>query len=214
MQKLKINEIFYSIQGESTHAGRPTIFIRLTGCNLRCTYCDTEYAYHNGENKTFNEILCELRKYPCQLIELTGGEPLMEKEGSMLADFLCKEGYEVMVETNGTVRIPQKRVFSVVMDIKCPASGEAEKFDYKNLDNLKKGDELKFVVSDRQDFDWAMQFINDNNLINKQLPLIFSPVFSSLEPATLVEWILKTGKPIRMQLQMHKFIWSPEKRGV
>lgn len=211
---LKINEIFYSIQGESSLAGLPCIFIRLTYCNLRCSYCDTEYAFYEGTNYSFEEILSEIRKYNCNLVEITGGEPLVQKEVFALTTTLCDLGYQVMIETGGSLSIKKidQRV-KVIMDLKCPSSKMADKNLYENINHLKQNDEVKFVIGNREDYDWSKNIINQYRLTEK-CSVLFSNVFSELEPIRLAEWILKDNLKVRFQLQMHKYIWSPTKRGV
>lgn len=211
---LKINEIFYSIQGESSLAGLPCIFIRLTYCNLRCSYCDTEYAFYEGTNYSFEEILSEIRKYNCNLVEITGGEPLVQKEVFALTTTLCDLGYQVMIETGGSLSIKEidQRV-KVIMDLKCPSSKMADKNLYENINHLKQNDEVKFVIGNREDYDWSKNIINQYRLTEK-CSVLFSNVFSELEPIRLAEWILKDNLKVRFQLQMHKYIWSPTKRGV
>ena len=211
---LKINEIFYSIQGESSMAGLPCIFIRLTYCNLRCSYCDTEYAFYEGTNYTIEEILTEIKKYNCNLVEITGGEPLVQKEVLPLMKILSDSGYKVMVETGGSLSIKEvdQRV-KVIMDFKCPSSKMAEKNLFENINYLKKNDEVKFVIGNREDYDWSKNVIDKYQLTEK-CAVLFSNVFSELEPVQLAEWILNDNLKVRFQIQMHKYIWSPTKRGV
>jgi len=211
---LKINEIYYSIQGESTKAGLPCIFIRLTSCNIRCSYCDTEYAFYEGKDMTIDSIIQEIKKYECKLVEVTGGEPLVQKESLELMRILCDEKYEVMLETGGHMAIDavDKRV-KIIMDLKCPSSKMADKNLFNNINILKPNDELKFVIGNREDYDWAVNVIDEYEL-NKICPIIFSTVFEKLEPAELVNWILNDNLGVRFQLQMHKFIWEPHTRGV
>lgn len=216
---LKINEIFYSIQGESTHAGKPCVFVRLTYCNLRCTYCDTAYAFFEGMDMTVSAIIEAVAAYGCRTVEVTGGEPLLQDGVFALMGRLADDGYEVLLETGGSLdisRIDQRVV--TIMDIKCPSSGMAGKNRLENLGLLRKHDEIKFVVGDRDDYDWMKAFIGDHGLRGKNTILV-SPVFDRLEPRELVEWILTDRLPsqipsLRFQLQMHKFVWSPETRGV
>jgi 7-carboxy-7-deazaguanine synthase len=211
---LRINEIFYSIQGESIHAGRPCIFVRLTYCNLRCSWCDTTYSYFEGKELTFNEIFKEVGKYSCKLIEITGGEPLIQENVHAFMSELYKLGYEVLIETAGHMDISKidKRI-QIIMDIKCPSSGEVEKNRMENLLHLKPNDQLKFVIGNRNDYDWAKGFIEQH--INKPMTnILFSPVFGQLDNRTLSEWILHDNLPVRLQIQLHKYIWEPGKRGV
>jgi len=211
---LKINEIYYSIQGESSKAGLPCIFIRLTYCNLRCTYCDTEYAFYEGKEYTITQILNEIKKYNCKLVEITGGEPLVQEESIPLMKILCDEGFEVMLETAGS--LPIKNVdlrVMIIMDLKCPSSGMLKKNLYENIDYIKPSDEIKFVIGNREDYDWGKEIIHKYNLADK-CAVLFSIVFNELEPVTLVEWILEDNLNVRFQLQMHKFIWNPATKGV
>jgi 7-carboxy-7-deazaguanine synthase len=211
---LKVNEIYFSVQGESTSAGLPCVFVRLTYCNLRCTYCDTEYAFYDGKDKSIDEIVDEVRKFDCRLVEITGGEPLVQVECLPLIQRLCDEGFEVMLETGGSLPIEKvgKRV-KIIMDLKCPSSGMLKKNLYENLNFLKKTDELKFVIGIREDYDWAKEIISKYDLIGK-CSMLFSVVFGELEPVTLVNWILEDKLDVRFQLQMHKYIWHPETKGV
>lgn len=212
---LKVNEIYYSIQGESTFAGLPCVFVRLTYCNLRCTYCDTEYAFYEGKEMSVSEIVKEVRKYNCNLVEVTGGEPLVQMdECLMLMKQICDEGSEVLIETGGSLTIKDidSRV-RIIMDLKCPSSGMEKKNLYENINYLKQKDELKFVIGSREDYDWAVNIINKYNLENK-CKILFSVVFKKLEPLQLVNWILEDNLNVRFQLQMHKFIWHPETKGV
>lgn len=211
---LKINEIFYSIQGESSMAGLPCIFIRLTYCNLRCSYCDTEYAFYESTDYTIGEILTEINKFDCNLVEVTGGEPLIQKEVLPLVKILCDSGYDVLIETGGSLSIKEvdQRV-KVIMDFKCPSSKMAEKNLFENINYLKKNDEVKFVIGNREDYDWSKNVIDKYQLTEK-CAVLFSNVFSELEPVQLAEWILNDNLKVRFQIQMHKYIWSPTKRGV
>ena len=211
---LKVNEIFYSIQGESTHAGERSVFVRLTYCNLRCTYCDTEYAFYEGEDRSVDEIIDEVKKYACNLVEITGGEPLMQDESKELMSKLCDMGFEVMLETGGSLTIKEvDRRVKIIMDLKCPSSGMMKKNLYENIRYLKSNDEIKFVIGDREDYDWAKEIISEYNLIDN-FTVLFATVFGVIEPAKLVNWILNDQLNVRFQLQIHKFIWEPEKRGV
>lgn len=211
---LKINEIFYSIQGESTFAGRPCIFVRLTYCNLRCTYCDTEYAFHEGEERTLQQIMQEIKEYACDLVEITGGEPLIQKNVYPLMTNLADAGYTVLLETGGHLNIAQvdPRVRRIV-DIKCPSSGESDKVHWDNIALLTDLDEVKFVIGDREDYEWAKAILEKYNL-NERCPVLFAPVFGQLKNKHLAEWILEDRLNVRFQLQMHKYIWPPEQRGV
>lgn len=211
---LRINEIFFSIQGESSYAGRPCVFVRLTYCNLRCSFCDTEYAFFEGDYKSFDEILSEIKKYNCNLIEITGGEPLIQKNVFTFITLLCDKGYEVLIETGGHMDISgiDQRVRRI-MDIKCPGSGESEKNYWQNLDFLKDTDQVKFVINDRTDYDWAKDII-ETNRINEKCPLLMSPNYNKLDNRTLAEWILADKLNVRFQIQIHKYIWPPDQRGV
>ena len=211
---LKVNEIYFSIQGESSKAGLPCVFVRLTYCNLRCVYCDTEYAFYAGDDYTTEGIISEVKKYNCKLVELTGGEPLVQTQSLDLMKRLCDEGYEVMLETGGSLSIKEvdPRVM-VIMDLKCPSSGMMRKNYYENINYLKKTDELKFVIGSREDYDWMKEIIEKYKLY-KKFTILVSVVFDQLEPVTLVEWVLEDKLNIRFQLQMHKFIWDPAAKGV
>jgi 7-carboxy-7-deazaguanine synthase len=212
---LKVNEIYHSVQGESTYAGLPCVFVRLTYCNLRCTYCDTEYAFYDGKDLSIPEIISEVKKYDCKLVEITGGEPLVQMEECLeLMKQLCDDGFEVLIETGGSLSIKNidPRV-SVIMDLKCPSSGMEKKNLYENIDYLKPADELKFVIGSREDYDWTKEIILKYDLKNK-CELLFSVVFGKLKPVRLVNWILEDKLNVRFQLQMHKFIWHPETKGV
>ena len=211
---LKINEIYYSVQGESTHAGRPCIFIRLTYCNLRCSYCDTEYAFYDGKNMEITYIMSEIKRWDCNLVEVTGGEPLFQDECIDLLNELVNSNYEVMLETGGSLSISDvpKKVVKIV-DFKCPSSGMVKKNLWSIADDLQSHDEVKFVIGNREDFDWAKDRITEYSL-DKICTLLFSPTFGEIDPQQIVEWILAENLPVRMQLQMHKMIWSPEEKGV
>ncbi|MCK9281964.1 MAG: radical SAM protein [Melioribacteraceae bacterium] len=211
---LKINEIYYSLQGESTKAGLPCVFIRLTYCNLRCTYCDTEYAFYEGNDKSIDEIIEEVSKYNCRLVEVTGGEPLVQTEVLDLMEKLCNLGYEVLIETGGSLPIENidKRV-KVIMDLKCPSSKMMKKNRYENIEHLKSIDEVKFVIGTREDYEWSKSIIEKYNLIGKY-ELLFSIVFGNLTPLMMADWIIEDNLQVRFQLQMHKYIWKPDERGV
>lgn len=211
---LKINEIYFSVQGESTHAGLPCVFVRLTYCNLRCTYCDTEYAFYEGKDMSMEDILTEIKKYDCDVVEITGGEPLIQKEVLPLMQILCDSGYKVLIETGGSLPIENidQRVH-VIMDLKCPSSKMMKKNKYENLQFIKPIDELKFVIGSREDYDWSKEIIEKYQLQGK-CEILFSVVFESLQPVELVNWIIEDSLKVRFQLQMHKFIWDPKKKGV
>lgn len=210
---LKLNEIFFSIQGESSQAGRPTIFIRLTGCKLRCTYCDTQYAYFEGDDVSIDDIMDRIKKYPCQLVEVTGGEPMEQKETPLLLQALLNAGYEVMLETDGVEDLSTvPNGVRIIMDVKTPGSRMVNPKSEKNLKNLKPSDEIKFVICDEKDYLFSKDFIQKHQLAGKHT-LLFSPVMPNEEMANLPQWILRDGLPVRFQVQMHKVIWG-DKRGV
>jgi 7-carboxy-7-deazaguanine synthase len=213
---LKVNEIFYSIQGESSYAGRPCVFVRLTGCNLRCSYCDTRYAYDEGDLMEINDVLKRVASYKCPLVEVTGGEPLIQKETPSLIHNLLEAGHEVLLETNGSQDIGQVDERCVkVMDIKCPTSGEEGKTDLKNLALLADTDEIKFVIGGRGDYDYAKKILNSMDLKPSPISRVhFSPVFGKMDTGLLAKWILADHLDVRLHLQIHKIIWDPEKRGV
>jgi len=212
---LKINEIYHSIQGESTSAGRPCVFIRLTYCNLRCTYCDTEYAFYEGKDMSVQQVIDEIEKYKCKLVEITGGEPLVQVEECLeLMKRLNDLDYEVMIETGGSLSIKEidSRV-KIIMDLKCPSSGMEKKNLYENVQYLKSTDELKFVIGNREDYEWSVEKLNKYHLQGK-CEILFSVVFGELEPVDLVNWILEDKLDVRFQLPMHKYIWHTETKGV
>jgi 7-carboxy-7-deazaguanine synthase len=195
-------------------AGLPCIFIRLTYCNLRCSYCDTEYAFYEGTDYSIEEILAEIKNFDCNLVEITGGEPLIQKEVFLLMKILCDKGKNVMIETGGSLSIKEidQRV-RVIMDLKCPSSKMTHKNLYENISYLKPNDEVKFVIGNQEDYDWAKNIIEQYKL-TERCGVLFSNVFSELEPIHLAEWILKDNLKVRFQIQMHKYIWNPAKRGV
>ena len=214
---LKVNEIFYSIQGESTHAGRPCVFVRLTGCNLRCSWCDTEYAFHEGKDMTIDEILEAVRRYDCKLVEVTGGEPLMQPESIDLMARLVEKGCQVMLETGGSLPVDQVPPGVIkIVDFKPPSSGMAKKNLWSILDHLTSRDEIKFVVGNREDYEWACHQVAEYDLARNHT-VLFSPVHDALPPGLLAEWLLKDSPSegtVRLQLQLHKYLWNPLKRGV
>jgi 7-carboxy-7-deazaguanine synthase len=214
-ERLHINEIFYSIQGESTHAGRPCVFVRLTGCNLRCRWCDTEYAFFEGRKMTIAEVATIVTSHQCNLVEITGGEPLLQEGIYPLADTLLKSQHTVMIETSGAVDVSRldPRVIKI-MDLKCPGSGECNRNLWSNLGHLRARDEVKFVLADRADYEWARDTIRARNLDGRVNALLMSPVFGVLDPAELAQWILEDRIPVRLQIQIHKHIWPPDTRGV
>ena len=210
-----ITEIFKSIQGESSFVGLPCVFIRLTGCNLRCHWCDTAYSFYGGQNMTPDEVLGRVRTLGGKLVEFTGGEPLLQKDVQPLAVQLVAEGFRVLMETSGerfVGNLPRQVV--KVLDVKCPGSGESDKFCFDNLAVLERKDEIKFVIVDENDYRYALEFIAKHKLQSLVDELIFSPVFGRLHPRVLAEWILRDGLEVRMGMQIHKFIWEPEARGV
>lgn len=211
--KLKIHEIFHSIQGESSRIGLPTTFVRLTGCPMRCVYCDTAYAFSGGSNMKIDAILSRVAELGAHYVTVTGGEPLAQKDCHALLSALCDAGYSVSLETGGAMDIAavDPRV-SVILDIKTPGSGELEKNLWANLARLKKTDEVKFVLCDRADYDWAKQQLVLHKL-NETCPVVFSPVFSQVNATDLAEWVLADKLPVRMQVQLHKILWG-EKPGV
>ena len=211
---MKICEIFYSIQGESSFAGLPCVFVRLTYCNLRCSFCDTEYAFFEGSEMTIDDIINKVSEYNCQLVEITGGEPLIQEGVHSLMSQLCDKDFQVLIETAGHMDISgiDKRVRRI-MDIKCPSSDESDKMYWDNIRHLNQNDEVKFVIGDRTDFDYALQVIKKHRL-DEICSLLFSPVFDRMNYEMLADWILKSKLPVRMQLQMHKFIWHPDTKGV
>jgi len=213
---LLVNEIFHSIQGESSYAGWPCVFIRLTGCNLRCTYCDTRYAYEEGREMTVSDVLAGIRPFRCRLVQVTGGEPLVQGETPQLVSGLLRQGHRVLVETNGSLDIGLlDRECVKIVDFKCPSSGQADCNDLLNIERLGEADEVKFIIGDREDYVFAKGLAE---LIRKKLELRiavhFSPVFGVLEPRTLVEWVLADRLGVRLNLQLHKYIWDPDRRGV
>lgn len=214
-QQMVITEIFKSIQGESTFAGLPCIFIRLTGCNLRCHWCDTAYAFHGGQKMTPEQVANRVRQFGGKLVEFTGGEPLLQEEVYSLSGQLISEGYRVLIETSGerfVGRLPKAVV--KILDVKCPGSGESERFCFNNLAELERKDQIKFVILDQGDYRYATDFIARYRLRERVDELILSPVFGQLEPRLLAEWILRDGLEVRLGLQLHKFIWDTEVHGV
>jgi 7-carboxy-7-deazaguanine synthase len=213
--RLRINEIFFSIQGESTWAGRPCAFVRLTGCDLRCSWCDTEYAFHEGRTMPVEEVAVQLLGYGCDLVEVTGGEPLLQAAVHPLIARLLDAGLTVLVETSGASDVSRLDTRAIkVMDLKCPGSGEAARNLWSNLEHLTPRDEVKFVIADRADYEWARGVTRRHNLSARVNAVLMSCAFGQLEPALLAGWILGDRLPVRMQLQMHKHIWAPDARGV
>ena len=212
---LTVNEIFHSIQGESTHAGRPCVFVRLTACDLRCSWCDTPYAFTEGRKMSVDDVVERVRGYNCDVVEITGGEPLLQKEVYPLMERLLDEGRTVMIETGGHLSAEQVPAGVIrVIDVKCPASGEAGKMHWPNLERLRSTDEIKFVIQDRADYDYARRIVEQHDLVQRSGAVLFSPVHGQLDPRQLAEWILADRLPVRLQLQAHKYIWDPGTRGV
>jgi len=213
---LRVTEIFRSIQGESTNAGRPCTFVRLTGCPMRCTWCDSEYTFTGGEHVSIDEVLKQVRDFGCQLVEVTGGEPLAQREAFDLIKRLCDENYEVLIETGGyvsTEEVDQRA--KIILDVKCPASGEAERNHWPNLTRLRPElDEVKFVIADRVDWDFARRVVDDYELESRTRSILISPAWKQIDLQELANWILESGMNARMQLQMHKYSWGPDARGV
>ena len=212
---LTVNEIFYSIQGESSQAGRPCVFVRLTACDLRCSWCDTPYAFHEGQKRSVGEVVAEVAQHGCELVEITGGEPLLQEEVYRLMRELLESGRTVMLETGGHIsieRVPAEVI--KVVDVKCPGSGEAHRNDWINLERLAPHDEVKFVIADRADYEFARDIVTERRLSGRCAMIHFSPVHGVLEPRTLSEWVLADRLPVRVQLQLHKYIWDATKRGV
>lgn len=228
MKFLQISEIFHSIQGESSHAGLPCVFVRLTGCNLRCQWCDTEYAFYGGRRMTVDEVVQATLRYECRLVEITGGEPLLQAPAvAELAQVLLGRGKTILLETSGERDLaPVPAGVRKIVDVKCPGSGEGGSFRRENLALLGRGDELKFVLSDRRDYDFARDFVREHGLDGHEPALLFSPAFHQgaagersaaqcqLDPRELAEWILADGLAVRLSLQLHKFIWDPALHGV
>jgi 7-carboxy-7-deazaguanine synthase len=211
---MRVTEIFHSIQGESTFAGLPCVFVRLTGCPLRCTWCDTAYAFFGGADRSVDDILDTVRSYDCPLVEVTGGEPLAQPETGTLLQRLCHENFTVLLETSGAMdTTPVDSAVRIILDVKCPGSGMADRMHWPNVERLRPEDEVKFVIQDRSDYEWARGIVNRFQLTDR-CPVLFSPVFGALDPRQLAEWLLADRLPIRLQLQLHKHIWTPDMRGV
>ncbi len=212
--ELVVHEIYPSIQGESTFAGLPCVFVRLTACHLRCRWCDTPHTFTQGEAMPLDDVVARVLAEPCELVEITGGEPLLQDDVFPLMARLADAGRTVLLETSGAMDIrrvdPRVRI---IMDLKCPASGECEKNLYANIDLLKPIDEIKFVIADRGDFEWSCDQVRSRRLASR-FAVLFSPVFGELAPKTLAEWIIESQLPVRLQLQQHKYIWEPTARGV
>jgi 7-carboxy-7-deazaguanine synthase len=212
---LTVNEIFHSIQGESTHAGRPCVFVRLTACDLRCSWCDTPYAFHEGRKMSLDEVVDRVKAYNCPVVEITGGEPLLQKDSLPLMQRLLDEGFTVMVETGGHRSIADVPPGAIrIMDVKCPGSGEAHRNDWNNMDHLGPSDEVKFVIQDRIDYEFAKEVVERFSLADRVHAVLFSPVHGVMDAKTLAGWILEDRLPVRLQLQVHKYIWDAKTRGV
>jgi len=225
-ETLRINEIFFSIQGESTRAGLPCVFVRLTGCHLRCHYCDTAYAFHEGSHRALDEIIAEIEHYRCDLVEITGGEPLLQPNVHMLSTRLCDMGMTVLIETSGACDIDRCDSRSIrIMDLKTPGSGEAERNDWANIDRLRPSDEVKFVVCDRADYEWSCEVIRRYDLASRVTGILMGAAayvapgpdvagVQGMNLRDLAEWVLADRIPVRLQTQLHKLIWDPMTRGV
>jgi 7-carboxy-7-deazaguanine synthase len=214
-ETLTINEVYHSIQGESTWAGRPCVFVRLTFCDLRCNYCDTEYAFYEGKKQPLPEIVDVVGKFNCPLVEITGGEPLLQKNVLPLMTMLCDAGHTVLLETSGAHDIaPVDARVHRIMDLKTPGSGESDRNLWSNIDHLSKRDEVKFVMGSREDYEWSREKVLRLELSKRCGAVLFSPIFGRVDPRQIVEWILADNLDVRFQLQMHKFIWTPTQRGV
>jgi 7-carboxy-7-deazaguanine synthase len=212
---LTVNEIFHSIQGESSYAGLPCVFVRLTACDLRCSWCDTAYAYSEGRKREVDDVLAEVAAYGCRLVEVTGGEPLLQPDVYPLMRHLLDAGHDVLLETAGHVSLDRVPAGVVrIMDVKCPASGESEKTDWDNLSRLGVRDEVKFVIADRRDYEFASDVVKRHDLASHVANVLFSPVYGQMSPADLAAWVLADSLPVRLQLQVHKLIWGPNTRGV
>jgi len=211
---LRVNEIFKSIQGESSYAGIPCVFVRLTGCNLRCSYCDTTYAYDEGVEMSINEILSTIKGYNCKNVCITGGEPLLQKSVAKLINLLKKNRYKIFVETGGSININKlPRAVTRIMDIKCPDSGMDKEMDWDNIDRLKSSDEVKFIILSKKDYEWAKRITRKYKLTGRA-QILFGVAYGRMKPKTLAGWILKDNLEVRFQLQLQKYIWPNKVRGV
>jgi 7-carboxy-7-deazaguanine synthase len=211
---IKVNEIFYNIQGESLYAGLPCTFVRLSGCNLRCVYCDTRYAYEEGAWMPINDIIKAVAAYPCRLVEITGGEPLFQEQTPDLISTLIENGYTLLLETNGSMDIrPVDPRCIKIIDVKCPGSGESEKNNFKNLKHLSAHDQIKFVITNKNDYEFAKNILATTWPESCPVPVLFSPAYNIMEPAVLADWILKDGLDARLHLQLHKIVWPDIERG-
>ena len=214
-KKLTVNEIYFSVQGESTWAGLPCVFVRLTFCDLRCTYCDTEYAFYEGKKRSLGEIVDNVLAYDCPLVEITGGEPLLQRNVLPLMAMLADADRTILLETSGAhdISAVDPRVHRI-LDLKTPGSGEVERNLFSNIDYLTSRDEVKFVIGSREDYEWSRAQLREHRLVDRCRAVLFSPIFGRIDPREIVEWILADKLPVRFQLQMHKFIWTPTQRGV
>jgi 7-carboxy-7-deazaguanine synthase len=211
---LRVNETFFSIQGEGTRAGLPCVFVRLTGCPLRCVYCDTAYAFHEGAVREEEDVIAEIARHPCRLVEVTGGEPLSQPAAFPFITRLLDAGWQVLVETSGHVpldRLDRRAV--AIMDVKTPGSGEGHRMEWRNLELLKPTDEAKFVIGSRADYEWSRDLVRDKRLAERST-VLFSPVHGGLDPGELARWVLDDGLPVRVQVQLHKYLWPGVERGV
>ncbi len=212
---LTVNEVFFSVQGESTYAGLACVFVRLTACDLRCSWCDTAYAFSEGHKRSVDEVVAAVESFGCGLVEVTGGEPLLQEDVYPLMERLVSRGFTVLLETGGhrsIARVPPAVV--AVMDVKCPGSGEAEKVDWENMSRLRAHDQVKFVIRDRADYEFAKDALTRHGLAARAAAVLFSPVHGVLHPRDLSEWVLADRLPVRVQLQVHKYIWGADVRGV
>ena len=212
---LTVNEVFFSIQGESTYAGQPCVFVRLTACDLRCAWCDTAYAFFEGRKRSIDDVIADVNRYRCALVEVTGGEPLLQEDVYALMERLLAGGCTVLLETGGhrsIARVPGGAI--AVVDVKCPGSGEADKVDWENMARLRPHDQVKFVIRDRADYEYARDVLARYDLASRTAAVLFSPVHGVLDPRDLSEWVLADRLPVRVQLQVHKYIWGADARGV
>ncbi|HEY6506498.1 MAG TPA: radical SAM protein [Vicinamibacterales bacterium] len=212
---MTVNEVFYSVQGESSYAGQPCVFVRLTACDLRCTWCDTPYSFHEGGKREIDDLLDQVDAYGCPLVEVTGGEPLLQEAVYPLMEGLLARGKHVLLETGGhrsTERVPAPVI--TILDVKCPGSGEAHRMEWANLDRLRPHDEVKFVIRDRADYDYAVDVVTRHDLTIRAAAVHFSPVHGVMDLRQLSEWVLADRLPVRVQVQLHKYIWDPATRGV
>ena len=211
---LTVNETFFSIQGEGTRSGQPCVFVRLTGCPLRCAWCDTAHAFHEGARRSVEDVVREIARHPCRRVLVTGGEPLGQPAAFVLVERLLDDGWEVLVETSGHIPLDAlDRRAVTILDIKAPGSGETHRMEWRNLDLLARGDEVKFVLADRADYEWSRELAREKGLLAKCV-VLFSPVHGVLDPGALARWILDDGLDVRLQVQLHKYLWPGVERGV